>query len=252
MRVHCFQHVPWDGPAFFPTWASRRGHDWSVTLVPDAPRLPALSSFDALVMLGGPMSLRDHRRYPWLTAEKRYLERVLAADKPFFGICLGAQMLAEVHGAAVKAAPHREIGWFPLELAAAGRETWAGDAFPPNLEAFFWHEEAFETPRQATRLAGTAANRHQGFVLGASFGLQFHLEATPEWAAHLARRDAAQLVPAAYVQRATDILARPHTVYERSHRVLQRLLDRWLDPARRGAQRAASAGTVRHATGPGR
>jgi GMP synthase-like glutamine amidotransferase len=228
MRIHCLQHVPWDGPAFFPEWASGAGHDWQTTLVPAAARLPSPESFDALVTLGGPMSLRDQDRHPWLRAEKHYLEGVLAAGKPFFGICLGAQMLAEVHGAPVRPGRHREIGWFPLALTESRHDTWLGDALPAGLEVFFWHDDVFETPAGATRVAGTAASDNQAFVAGSAVGLQFHLEVTPQWAAHLVRRDADQIVPDAYVQSADEILARPGAAYERSHAALARLLDRWL------------------------
>lgn len=249
MRIHCLQHVPWEGPAFFPRWARDAGHEWRVTLVPEAARLPPPSSFDALVILGGPMSLTEHQRHPWLTAEKRYLEQVLANDKPFLGVCLGAQLLAEIGGARVRRGRHREIGWFPLQLAPARHDTWVGDALPEGLEAFFWHDDVFATPRSAVRIAGTAASADQGFVLGSSIGLQFHLEATPEWAAHLVRRDAAQLTPAAYVQRPADILARPQAYYERGHVALGSLLERWLDPVRAEAEPAAAVASSRQAAG---
>ena len=228
MRIQCLQHVAWDGPAYLPVWAARSGHDLSVTLVPETGELPPPDDFDALVIMGGPMSLREHERHPWLTSEKRYLEAVLRRGKPFLGICLGAQLLADVHGAPVRRARHREIGWFPLDLTAERRGTWLGDALPEGLEVFFWHDDAFETPRGATRVAATAANAHQAFVIGSAAGLQFHLEVTPEWAAHLIRRDGDQLRPEAYVQSAADILERSPASYARSHAALSRVLDGWL------------------------
>ncbi len=105
MRIHCLQHVPWHGRAFIPLWAAAAGHDWQVTLVPEAERLPAPESFDALIIMGGPMSLREQAKYPWLVAEQRLLEDVLRRGQPFLGICLGAQMLAAVHGALARVDP---------------------------------------------------------------------------------------------------------------------------------------------------
>ena len=228
MRIHCLQHVPWHGRAFLPLWAAAAGHDWEVTLVPEADRLPAPESFDALVIMGGPMSLREQAKYPWLVAEQRLLESVLERGQPFLGICLGAQLLAAVHGAPVRRGRHSEIGWYPLALTAEHRDTWLGDALPEGLETFFWHDDVFETPADAVRIAGTEASPHQAFVTGSALALQFHLEVTPEWAAHLARRDAVQLVPSRYVQSATDILGRPASSYEQNNAVMATLLERWL------------------------
>jgi GMP synthase-like glutamine amidotransferase len=220
--------VAWDGPAYLPVWAARSGHDLSVCLVPERSELPPSEDYDALIIMGGPMSLWEHERYPWLTSEKRYLEAVLRRGIPFLGICLGAQLLADVHGAPVRRGRHREIGWFPLDLIAERRGTWLGDALPEALEAFFWHDDVFETPRGATRVAATAANPHQAFVIGSAAGLQFHLEVTPEWAAHLVRRDGDQLRPDSYVQSAAEILGRSPASYARSHAALGRVLGGWL------------------------
>jgi GMP synthase-like glutamine amidotransferase len=228
MRIHCLQHVPWHGRAYLPLWAAAAGHDWQVTLVPEADRLPAPEDFDALVIMGGPMSLREQAKYPWLIAEQRLLEEVLRREQPFLGICLGAQMLAAVHGAPVRLGRHSEIGWYPLKVTDEAKDTWLGDVLPDGLETFFWHDDVFETPADAVRIAGTEASPHQAFVTGAALGLQFHLEVTPEWAAHLAKRDAVQLVPSRFVQSATDILGRPNSSYDANNAVMSALLDRWL------------------------
>ena len=228
MRIHCLQHVPWQGRAFLPLWADAQGHEWQVTLVPEAERLPEPDSFDALVIMGGPMSLREQAKYPWLIAEQRLLEHALERGQPFLGICLGAQMLAAVHGASVRRGRQSEIGWYPLQLTAEHRDTWLGDALPEGLETFFWHDDVFETPTDAVRIAGTEASPHQAFVTGTALALQFHLEVTPEWAAHLAKRDAVQLVPSRYVQSATDILGRPASSYDQNNAVMATLLERWI------------------------
>ena len=238
MRIQCFHHIPWEGRAFLPEWAATAGHEWDVTLVPQAERLPDPSSFDALVIMGGPMSLCERDRPPWLSVEKAYLERVLQRELPFLGICLGAQMLAEIYGGRVSRGPQSEIGWFPLRLAQERHDTWIGDALPENLTTFFWHDDVFETPREATRIAGTAASEHQAFVLGSSLALQFHLEVTPEWAAHLATRDADQLVPGRYVQSAADILGQPVALYQRNNAAMNGLLTRWLESATLSEARA--------------
>ncbi len=232
MRIRCLNHAEYHGRAYLPEWAAGAGHDWAATFVPGAPALPVLESFDALVIMGGPMSIWEQARHPWLAGEKRFLESVLAADKPVVGVCLGAQMLAEIFGASVYPGQHKEIGWFPLEISPEARRTWVGDALPGSLMTFFWHGDSFDLPHSATRLAHNSAFPNQGFVCGRAIALQFHLEVTPEWVRHLATRDAAELVTAPYIQAAESILGQPPRVYRDNNALMDRLLSHWLWPDR--------------------
>jgi GMP synthase-like glutamine amidotransferase len=99
MRIHCLQHSRLGGEIYLPIWAAERAHQWTSSIVPSAPLLPARDDLDCLVVLGGPMSAWEEARHPWLTAEKRLLETLIEAGKPILGICLGAQLLADVLGA---------------------------------------------------------------------------------------------------------------------------------------------------------
>lgn len=228
MRIHCLQHVPFSGRAYLPEWAAARGHDWSPTLVPQAARLPPIEAMDALIIMGGPMSLRDPERHPWLADERRLMAAALKSHIPVLGICLGAQILADILGATVRYGGHSEIGWYPIDVNPELDTTWLDGVLPDELESFFWHEDTFDLPAGAIRLASTQAFRNQGFVHGRHLALQFHLEVTPEWAAHLANRDAEQLVEAEFVQSAATILARPDRLYRKNNDAMQKLLDRWL------------------------
>ena len=228
LRIHCLQHVDFEGPAFLPVWAAASGHHWERTLVPEAGSLPDPEQWDLFVVLGGPMGAGDEARHPWLAREKAWLDRLLETDRPVLGICLGAQLLAERLGATVRPGPHREIGWFTAERAPETRGHWLAEVLPERFETFLWHGDVFELPAGALRIAGTSACENQGFLRGNSLGLQFHLEVTPEWAGHLAVRDADQLVPDTWVQTAQEITARPPELCERNNRLLGALLDRWL------------------------
>lgn len=233
MRIHCLQHVDFEGPAFLPVWARGAGHRWTRTLVPEADGLPDPGDWDVLIILGGPMGVGDHSTHPWLAAEKAWLGEQLAADRPVLGICLGAQLIAEALGARVAPGPHREIGWYTAERATEIRDHWLAEVLPSRFETFFWHGDVFDIPRGALPVAGTPGCSNQGFLHGNSLGLQFHLEVTPEWARHLASRDAGQLVADTWVQTADQILSRPPELCERNNRLLGGLLDRWLREIRR-------------------
>jgi len=227
MKLFCLQHADFDGPAFLPQWAARTDHTLSPVLVHTGQRLPLISNFDGLIVMGGPMSLRDEKTYPWIAAERRLIEQALLADKPVLGICLGAQLLAEVLGAPVAAGAYPEIGWFQVQTTTAARDSWMGECLPPQFETFFWHQDTFGIPRGATHIARTAAYENQGFLWGRHLALQFHLEVTPEWAAMLVARDAEQLTDHRFICSAERILDQARHLCRQNNMMMASVLDRW-------------------------
>lgn len=167
-------------------WAESRGHSVTRTELwredNKVPSLPDQTAFDFLVVLGGPMSVDQDAEYPWLPAERDFIRRALTTGSRALGICLGAQLFATALGAAVRSAPHKEIGWYPVELTPAGRRLTLFDGFPARFEALHWHGDMFEIPGEAVWAASSAACPHQAFVIdqGRVVGLQFHLEETPD------------------------------------------------------------------------
>lgn len=227
MRIHCLKHADYDGPAFLPDWAARMSHVLTQVLVHAGEPLPEPADFDALIVMGGPMSLGQEAAHPWIGAERRLVERTMAADKPVLGICLGAQLMAQVLGAPVAPGPHPEIGWFPVHITGQTRHSWLDGALPERFRSFFWHEETFGIPAGAIHIARTPAYDNQGFVYGRHLALQFHLEVTPEWAAGLVARDAAQLVEHPFIQSADDILAESEERSAHNNELMAGLLERW-------------------------
>ncbi len=228
MRIHYFQHVEYAGRAFIPGWMAANGHELIRVMVPQADALPDATDIDALIIVGGPMSIWEVRRHPWLAAEKQLLAELLDRDRPVLGICLGAQLMAEHLGVIVKACNHLKIGWYPIELNTAIEETWLRSVLPERFESFFWHGDGFQLPTDAVAIARDGAEACQGFVWRRSIALQFHLEVTPQWARHLVTRDADQLTPAPYVQGAETILAKPDELYRRNNVLMSSLLGGWL------------------------
>jgi GMP synthase-like glutamine amidotransferase len=229
MKIHCLRHTELAVSDYLPKWAAHHGHSWECTLVPSAERLPQLSDLDCLIVLGGPMSVWDEEAHPWLRGEKRYLEKVMESGKPLLGICLGAQLLAEVLGARTYTGSHQEIGWFPVETTPESRDTWLGDVFPPRFVTYLWHGDTYDLPNGAVHIARSAAFENQGFIWNYTMALQFHLEVRPAWVRSIATRDANVLVPAPYIQSVEKILGQPESLYRANNTLMDTLLQRWFN-----------------------
>lgn len=198
MKTHILEHVPFEGPGSIGAWLAARRARVSRTRCFENPAFPPVDGFDLVVVMGGPMSVGDVHRYPWLATEKAFLQAALAAGRAVLGICLGAQLIAAASGARVYPNREKEIGWFPVQ----GRKGRPEDfAFPRETEVFHWHGDTFDLPPGARLLATSTACRNQGFQLGERvIGLQFHLETTPESLDAIIVNSRHELVAAPYIQ----------------------------------------------------
>lgn len=229
MRILCLQHVPFEGPAALADWANSRRHELRSHLSYEGGELPGPSSFDALLVMGGPMNVYETDQHPWLIAEKALIVAAIKAGKFVIGICLGGQLIADALGAAVTRGPHPEIGWFPITPSA---ECPAWCTLPDALTVLHWHGDRFDIPKGATRIAASAACAHQGFVYGERvLAWQCHLEATPESLAALAGACGGELaVGGESVMPAERLLAEPAATYERMQAAIFKILDRMTAP----------------------
>ena len=208
MRVHYLQHVPFEGLGAIEGYMREKGHELSCTRLFAGETLPAVDSFDWLIVMGGPMGIYDEDQYPWLADEKVCIGQAIRAGKTVLGVCLGAQLIADVLRARVYFGGHREIGWFDITRAAEAEQTTLSKALPEKTEVFHWHGDTFDIPEGAVRLAESAACKNQGFVYGNRVvALQFHLETTPESAAALVGNCRAELDGSDFVQSEEEILA---------------------------------------------
>ena len=153
----------------------RRGHRLDIRRPRYGDPLPAtLAGHAGAVIFGGPMSANDDEA--WLHHEIDWISVALTEEKPFLGICLGAQMLVRRLGGRVS--PHTggevEVGWYGIEPTRAGR-----DLMPWPSTVYQWHREGFDVPAGAELLATGDRFPHQAIRVGArAYGLQFHPELT--------------------------------------------------------------------------
>lgn len=225
LRIHVFQHVPFEGPGTIRQWATARGHTVQRTEFFRSPRLPSLEALDWLVIMGGPMGATDEDQNSWMTGEKAFIASAIEAGKVVLGICLGAQMIASVLGSRVYPGKQKEIGWFPVSLTreASGLPLFSGLTGDPLV--FHWHGDTFDLPEGATRVAFSEVCSNQAFLYrGKVLGLQFHLEMDAGSLEQMTIHGQEELVEGDYIQSAAVIRSDPEFAYE-SQRRLFLLLD---------------------------
>ena len=175
-----------------------------------------LEDYAAALMFGGPMSVNDDE--PYLQKEMDWIRQVLAAELPYLGICLGAQLLAKVLGA--KVSPHaeavEEIGYYPVYATDAGSHL-----FPSTLKVYQWHQEGFELPEGAVLLAAGDDFPNQAFQWGdRTYGVQFHPEMTSEMVDFWSTNGAHLIGPANSQSRAVQL---------QNHDQYSPQVDQWLE-----------------------
>ena len=228
MRIHYLQHVPFEGLGSIAAWAANRGDSITLSRLYQGDALPALDTFDLLIIMGGPMSVNDDGEFPFLMKEKQFIAAAIQAEKRVLGICLGSQLIAAALGQHVYRNAQKEIGWFPIELTDTGRNSRFLAHVPSGSEVFHWHGETFDLPDGAEWLAQSEACRHQAFSYHDHVvGLQFHFETTPESAMQLITHCGDELVAAPFIQPAEAMMARPER-FVAINRLMSGLLDEFV------------------------
>jgi GMP synthase (glutamine-hydrolysing) len=168
-------HQEHSNPGHVGQWFRRNGHALDIRKPRFGDALPeTLEAHCGAIIFGGPMSAND--KDDFICQETKWIGVALKEDKPFLGICLGAQMLANHLGAKVgfHAEELAEIGYYPLVTTTDGIRF---GAFPDHV--YQWHREGFELARDARLLAtSSGAYPNQAFGYGSAVGVQFHPEIT--------------------------------------------------------------------------
>ncbi|WP_143461387.1 type 1 glutamine amidotransferase [Levilactobacillus enshiensis] len=203
MRVNVLQHTPDEGPGAIRDWVHAKHHTMFVYHPAQFGKLPTAAETDLLVILGGPISPNDDR--PWIVAERKLIQQLLATHTPIFGACFGAQQVAKQLGVAVRKAPAKEVGWAPVS-----RQSDVIPGLPDQLDVLHWHEDMFEIPIGAQLLFSNAHVRNQGYLYnGNVLGLQFHLEPLSDNVREMVVNDGDYIAGSVLGQTAAEILAKP-------------------------------------------
>jgi GMP synthase-like glutamine amidotransferase len=183
MDVLVLQHIACEPPGAFEDVLRDAGATIHRVELDEGDPLPPWRDFAAIVAMGGPMSVNDDEELPWLAAEKAAIGEAVRAGVPYWGSCLGVQLLAASLGARVYPGGEPEVGVLPVTLTEEGRADPVLGGLPPQFPALQWHGDTFDLPQGATLLASSPAYPAQAFRHGeAAYGVQFHVEVTDEMA----------------------------------------------------------------------
>jgi GMP synthase-like glutamine amidotransferase len=187
LRFLVFQHLDVEHPGSFREMMAADG-TWDVIRLNAGESIPELERFDALLAFGGPMDVWQEAEFPWLRLEKAAIrDFVLRLNRPYLGVCLGHQLLADSLGGEVGKMTVPEVGVRTVHRTIEGAADQILGLLPDRFPTVQWHgAEVKALPPNATVLAKNSACQIQAFRIGEfAYGIQYHVEVEPatvsEW-----------------------------------------------------------------------
>tara|TARA_Y100001968_G_scaffold592_1_gene466 strand:+ start:1139 stop:1879 length:741 start_codon:yes stop_codon:yes gene_type:complete len=185
-KLIVFQHLEIESPGMFSDIAKERGFEVEVFRLDLEESLPLIELGDILLILGGPMGIKDigDNKYPWLKKEVEFIRSILLKDIGIIGVCLGAQLLAYASGGDVEVLksgiplkPCAEIGWSEISSKNINSEDQISLILKKPMQVLHWHADRILLPREAELIASSKLCREQLFkIRDKAYGLQFHVE----------------------------------------------------------------------------
>jgi GMP synthase (glutamine-hydrolysing) len=193
--VYVLQHIHCETPGIISECLDTKGFvTESIRTFEGEPIPQSMAHASGLIIMGGPMSVYDHARFPFLLDEQRLIEKALKDDKPVLGVCLGSQLLAAALGAEVKPGARKEIGWHPVTLTDSADDDALWKELPARFTAYHWHGDVYDLPQGAVSLASSELTDCQGFRYGANaYGFLFHMEVTEKIIQHMVKEFSGEL-----------------------------------------------------------
>ena len=197
MRLLVFQHIDCEHPGSLRRFLRQDEIEWDAVELDAGEAIPSLDNYDALWVMGGPMDVWDVEEHPWLIAEKAAIRYwVNELKKPYLGLCLGHQLLADALGGTCGPQHPAEIGILEIAVTKAGQEDSLFEGLPVVQKCLQWHSVCVEQiPENTTVLANSDICEVQAMRVGDNaWSMQYHVEVEEDtvdnWGAVPAYRDA--------------------------------------------------------------
>jgi len=183
MKFLIFQHLACEHPGIFRHCMATAGVSQTVIALDEGNVIPSLNDFDALIVLGGPMNVWDDVQFPWLEEEKAAIRKwVSDLKRPYLGLCLGHQLLADALGGRCTWQDPPEIGVLDIALTSEAKRDPIFGHLPSRFKALQWHSVQIDVPPSgATQLASSEECKWQAMRVGDNaWSVQFHIEIEAE------------------------------------------------------------------------
>lgn len=181
MKVLVFQHHDAEHPGIFRDFMAARDIAWQAVNLHRGETIPNTENFDVLMVMGGPMDVWETDDHPWLVPEKAAIRQWVMEDrKPYLGVCLGHQLLADSCGGACGKLSPAEVGICGVSLKPESGADSLMQGIPGEFRALQWHGVQVETlPEGGVSLARSPVSDHQAIRVGGhAWGIQYHVELT--------------------------------------------------------------------------
>ena len=179
MRILVLQHLESDHPGMLRNCFTEHDVAWDAVLLENGEEIPDLNAYDAMLVMGGHMNVWDVEKYPWLLQEKDAIRFwVEKLKRPFLGICLGHQLLADALGGECAPQDPPEIGIFEVQLTENGIKDPIYIGMEASQFCLQWHSvKVTKIPENTIVMASSKLCNVQAMKVGeCAWSMQYHVE----------------------------------------------------------------------------